>query len=70
MKQEIIFQMSEKYKKTGKYLNYVEHLLVVASTITGCVSISAFASLVCVPVDIKSSVIESKFFNPSKNQKI
>ena len=63
MKQEIIFQMSEKYKKTSKYLNYVEHLLlVVASTITGCVSISAFASIVCVPVDIKSSVIEIKIF--------
>ena len=26
--------MSEKYKKTCKYLNYVEHLLILASTIT------------------------------------
>ena len=42
--------MNEKYKKTYKYLNYVEHLLILASKITGCVSISAFASLVCVPV--------------------
>ena len=38
--------MSEKYKETIKYLNYVEHLLVLTSTVTGCVSISAFASLV------------------------
>ena len=42
--------MSEKHKKICKYLNYVEHLLILASTITGCVSISAFTSLVCVPV--------------------
>ena len=46
-----------KYKKTCKYLDCVEHLLLVASTVTGCVSISAFASLVCFPVDIKSSVV-------------
>ena len=44
--------MSEKYEKTCRYLNYVKHLLVLASTITGCVSVSAFASLVCVPVGI------------------
>ena len=36
--------MSEKYKKTCKYLNYVEHFFILASTVTGCVSISAFAS--------------------------
>ena len=32
--------MSEKHKKTCKYLNYVEHMLMLASTITGYVSIS------------------------------
>ena len=40
--------MSEKHKKTCKYLNYVERLLTLISTVTGCVSISAFALLVCV----------------------
>ena len=49
--------MSEKYKKTCKYLNYVEHLLILSLTITGCVSISAFASLVCFAVSITSSTI-------------
>ena len=49
--------MSEKYKKTCKYLNYVEQLLILASAITGCVSISTFASLVCVPVSITSSAV-------------
>ena len=52
--------MSEKYKKTYKYLNYIEHLLILVSTITGCVSISAFASLVCVPVGITSSAVVIK----------
>ena len=36
--------MSKKYKKTCKYLNHVEHLLIPASTIAACISISAFAS--------------------------
>ena len=49
--------MSEKYKKTCKYLSYVENLLILASTITGCVSISAFASLVYVPIGITSSAV-------------
>ena len=47
--------MSEQYKKTSYYLNCVENLLILASTVTGCISISAFASLVCVPVSITSS---------------
>ena len=46
-----------KNKKTCEYLNYVEHLLILASTVTGCVSISAFASLVCVPAGIRSSAV-------------
>ena len=41
--------MSEKCKKTCKHLNHIEQLFVLVSTVTGCVSISAFASLVCVP---------------------
>ena len=49
--------MSEQYKKTSYYLNYVENLLILASTVTGCISISAFASLVCVPVSITSSAL-------------
>ena len=40
--------MSENYKKTCKYLTYVEHLLIVVLTVTDCVSISAFASLASV----------------------
>ena len=44
-------------KKTCKYSNYVEHLLILASTITGCVSLTALTSLVVVPVGIVSSAV-------------
>ena len=37
-----------------------EHLLILASIITGCVSIAAFASLVCVPVGTTSSAVGMK----------
>ena len=46
--------MNERYRKTGKYLNYVELLLILVSTVTCCVSFSAFASLV---FGITSSVV-------------
>ena len=29
--------MSEKHKRTCKFLNYAEHVLILASAITGCV---------------------------------
>ena len=37
--------MSENHKSVCTTLNYIKHFLKSASTITGCVSISAFASL-------------------------
>ena len=49
--------MSEKSERTIKYLDYVDHLLILVSTITGCISISAFALLVCVPIGITSSAV-------------
>ena len=45
--------MSKKYEKLCKVLNYIEHLLILVSTVTGCVSISAFA-LVGILVGINS----------------
>ena len=48
--------MTEKYEKTCKYLNYVEHLFISVSTVTGCVSISAFPSLVCVTVAVEIEI--------------
>ena len=49
--------ITEKYKKTCKYVNFVENLLVLSSAVAGCVSVSVFASLVCVPVGITSSAL-------------
>ena len=48
---------SKKHTKICKILNYTKHLLVLASTFTGCVSISVLASLVGIPVDIANSSI-------------
>ena len=45
--------MSKKHKKVCRVLNYTEHLLIVISTITGWVSISAFASLVSIPIKLQ-----------------
>ena len=33
-------------------LKYVEHLLILVSTVTGSISISEFASLIAIPIDI------------------
>ena len=52
--------MIEKYKKTCKYLHYVEQLVILASTVTSCVSISTFALLACVPVGVTSSAVGIK----------
>ena len=52
--------MIEKYKKTCKYLHYVEQLVILASTVTSCVSISTFALLACVPVGVTTSAVGIK----------
>ena len=54
--------MIEKHKKVCETLNYIEHFLILGSTITGCVSISVFASLVGIPIGITSSSIRLKIF--------
>ena len=52
--------MSKKHKKVYRVLNYIEHLLILISTVMGCISISAFASLVGIPIEITSSAIGLK----------
>ena len=52
--------MSKKHKKISTTLNYIEDSLVVASTIIGCISISAFASFLGIPIGITSSAIRLK----------
>ena len=50
--------MSKKHKKVCTTLNYIEYFLILASAITGCTSVSAFASLLCIPIGITSSAIQ------------
>ena len=49
--------MSKKHKKVCTTLNYIEDFLILASTITGRISIAAFASLLGIPIAIASSAI-------------
>ena len=52
--------MSKKHKKVCRVLNCNDYSLITISTITGFVSISAFASLVGIPIGIGSSTIGLK----------
>ena len=54
--------MSKQHKKVFTTLDCIEKFLILASTITGCISNSAFASLVCIPVRITSSAIGLKIW--------
>ena len=49
--------MSKKHKNVCTTLNYIEHFLILSSRITGCISISAFASLLGILIGIMSSAI-------------
>ena len=52
--------MSREHKKLCTTLNYIEHFLILASTITGCIPISAFASLLGIPIGRTTSAIGLK----------
>ena len=52
--------MRKEHKKVCRVLNYIEHSLIWIFTITGCVSISDFVSLVSIPIGIK-------FYNKIQN---
>ena len=53
--------MKNKHKKVYRILTYIDHFLISASSITGCVSVSAFASLVVIPIGITSFMVGLKF---------
>ena len=52
--------MSNKHKKACTTLNYIESFLILASAVTGCISISAFASLLGIPTGIMTSAMGLK----------
>ena len=51
--------ISKTHKKICKILDYIKHLLILACTVTGCVSISGFASVgvASFVITIKTSII-------------
>ena len=51
---------SRKHKKVCTTLNYIEHFLILASTITGCITISVFAYLIGISIRIASFAIGLK----------
>ena len=53
--------MSKKQTKVFTTLNYIEHFLILASSIAGCISISAFASLIGLSIQIRSPAIGLRF---------
>ena len=54
--------MNKMHKKACTALNYIEHLLILASVFTECVSISPLASFIGILIDIASSGIGLKDF--------
>ena len=51
----------KKHKKVCKVINYFQNFIIIISGVNGCVSISAFASLVGIPIGITSSAVGIKF---------
>ena len=54
--------MSKIYKTFCTSLNYIDLFLILNYTINGCISVSAFTSLIGIPIGITSSPIEPKIF--------
>ena len=52
----------------SRNLNYFEHFLVFAFAVSGCISISAFASIVDIPIGIASSAVGLNFFSITLRQ--
>ena len=51
---------SKKHKKVCSALKYIEHYLILASVVTGCILISVFTSLHGIPIGFTSSEIGLK----------
>ena len=72
MKQEINWRNQSKWideykaQKGFTILNYIGHFLILGSTTTGCISVSAFASLVVSAINFKIFAITAgiKKFKP------
>ena len=54
--------ISKKFKMVYKTLNYIEYFLILASTVTGYLSTSAFTSFCDIPRGTTSTTIGLQFF--------
>ena len=54
---EQVVLMRNNHKKVCTTLNYIEHFLILSSTVTGCISLSAFSSLFRILIGTTSSAI-------------
>ena len=54
--------MRRVHKEVCASLNCIKHFLILDSTITKCISISAFDSLIGIPIGITSSAIGLKIW--------
>ena len=52
--------LRKKHEKVCTTLNYIEHIIILSSTVTGCISISALASPAGIPMSIASSAVGLK----------
>ena len=52
--------MSKKHQEVCTTLNYIEHFLILASTITGCISISVSAYLIGILIGMTNSSVGFK----------
>ena len=50
--------MTKKHKTVCRVLNYTEHLLIITSPVSRCISVSSFASLIGIPIGITTSTIK------------
>ena len=53
--------MSREHKKVCATLKYIEDVFILASTITGCISIPSFASLLGSPIGLQVLQLDQKF---------
>ena len=54
--------MSKKHKKVYAILKQIEHIFILVSSVSGCFSISAFPSLLGIPIEITSLTIRLKTY--------
>ena len=60
--------MSKKHKMISTTQNYIDYLFILACAVTGCISISTFASLLVIPIGITSFAISKPMIKKKKKK--